>query len=133
MAQKPVEIILLRHLASCLAVPIFVVDPAGTLLYYNEPAERLLGHRYDETGEMPVETWASMFSPMTEDGTPLPAADLPLVRALERQQAVHGGMRIRGLDGIERRIAVTAFPIEGQGGRHLGAVAVFWEQDSPCG
>jgi len=22
---------------------------------------------------------------------------------------------------------VSAFPIEGQGGRHLGAVAIFWE------
>ena len=34
-------------------MPIFLVDPEGTLVYYNEPAERLLGYRYDETGEMP--------------------------------------------------------------------------------
>ena len=54
MAQKAVELILMRQLASYLAVPIFLVDPEGNLLYYNEPAERLLGRRYDETGEMPA-------------------------------------------------------------------------------
>jgi hypothetical protein len=36
-------------------------------------------------------------------------------------------MTITALDGIKRRIEVTAFPIEGQGGRHLGAVAILWE------
>jgi hypothetical protein len=30
-------------------------------------------------------------------------------------------------DGVWRKIEVTAFPVEGQGGRHLGAVAIFWE------
>jgi hypothetical protein len=37
-------------------------------------------------------------------------------------------MAIQGLDGVPRRIAVTAFPLEGQGERHLGAVAIFWEE-----
>ena len=31
------------------------------------------------------------------------------------------------LDGKHRELDVTAFPIEGQGGRHLGAFAAFWE------
>ena len=46
MAQKDVEVILMRQLASYLAVPIFLVDPAGNLIFYNEPAERLLGRRF---------------------------------------------------------------------------------------
>jgi len=66
MAQKAVELILMRQLASCLAVPVFLVDPEGTLLYYNEPAERLLGRRYDETGEMPASEWATMFTPTAD-------------------------------------------------------------------
>ena len=44
MAQHEIELILMRELASYLAMAIFVVDPEGELLYYNEPAERLLGH-----------------------------------------------------------------------------------------
>ena len=33
----------MRELADHLATPIFVVDAAGDLLFYNEPAEKLLG------------------------------------------------------------------------------------------
>ncbi len=127
MAQKAVELILMRQLASCLAVPVFLVDPEGTLLYYNEPAERLLGRRYDETGEMPATEWAAMFTPTAEDGSPLPPEELPLSVALRKWHPAHRGLIIQGLDGVTRRIAVTAFPLEGQGGRRLGAVAIFWE------
>ncbi|MBW2374226.1 MAG: PAS domain-containing protein, partial [Deltaproteobacteria bacterium] len=38
-----VELILLRQLASQLAMPIIVVDPRGDLLYFNEAAEAILG------------------------------------------------------------------------------------------
>ncbi len=82
MAQKPVEIILMRQLASYLAMPIFVVDPAGRLLYY-EPAGLLLGRRYADTGEMPLEEWSTTFTPTAEDETPLPGEALPLVIALD--------------------------------------------------
>lgn len=131
MAQKAVELILMRQLASYLAVPIFLVDPEGNLLYYNDPAEHLLGRRYDETGEMPLEEWSTAFTPTAEDGTALAPEELPLWIALQKRRAAHRTMAIRGLDGVTRRIAVTAFPLEGQGRRHLGAVAIFWEERSP--
>jgi len=128
MAQKPVEIILMRQLASYLAMPIFVVDPAGRLLYYNESAELLLGRRYEDTGEMPLEEWSVIFTPTAEDGSLIPPEALPLVIALEKHRAAHRAFWIRGLDGVRRRIEVTAFPLEGQGRRRLGAVAIFWER-----
>jgi PAS domain-containing protein len=129
MPQKPVELILMRQLASYLAMPIFVVNPAGSLLFYNEPAERLLGRRYEESGEMPFEEWSTIFAPADEDGSPLAPDALPLAIALKKRRSVHQALRIRGLDGVARRIEVTAVPLEGQGGRDLGAVAIFWEED----
>lgn len=129
MTQKPVELILMRQLASYLAMPIFLVDPRGDMVFYNEPAEAILGTRYDETGEMPVEEWSTVFEPADEDGSPLAPEMLPLWIALHKHQATHRVLRIRGLDGVSRRIGVTAFPLEGQGGRHLGAVAIFWEDE----
>jgi len=60
MPQQAIEVILMRQLASYLAMPIFLVDPSGDLLFYNEPAEALLGHRYEETGEMPLVQWAQV-------------------------------------------------------------------------
>ena len=73
VAQQPVELILLKQVAGYLATPMFMVDPKGNLLYYNEPAEDLLGHRYEETGEMPLEEWGTVFSPTDSLGRPLPA------------------------------------------------------------
>ncbi|MBI3990436.1 MAG: PAS domain-containing protein [candidate division NC10 bacterium] len=131
MPQKDVEVILMRQLASYLAMPIFLVDMAGNLLFYNEPAETLLGRRYEETGEMSLEEWSTIFKPTAEDGSPLPPEALPLVIALQKYQPAHRTFWIRGLDGISRRIAATAFPLEGQGGRHLGAVTIFWEANHP--
>jgi PAS domain-containing protein len=131
MPQQAIEVILMRQLASYLAMPIFLVDPAGNLLFYNEPAEALLGHRYEETGEMPLADWGKIFQPTSGDGSPLPPEALPLVIALQQQRAAHLAFQIRGLDGVLRKIEVTAFPLEGQGGRHLGAVAIFWEVRDP--
>jgi PAS domain-containing protein len=128
MAQKAVELILMRQLASYLAVPIFLVDPEGNLLYYNEPAEQLLGRRYDETGELPIAEFSTAFTPTAEDGSPIAGEELPLSLALEKWHPAHRVLAIRGFDGVVRRIAVTAFPLEGQGRRRLGAVAIFWEE-----
>jgi PAS domain-containing protein len=125
--QHPVEVILMRQVASYLATPIFVVDPDGTLLYFNEPAESILGRRYDEAGEMAHADWASIFRPTDEQGRALPAERLPLSVAIAERRPAHGPMWIHGLDGTLRHIAVSAFPLVGQEGHFLGAVALFWE------
>jgi hypothetical protein len=127
MTQREVELILVRQLASYLTLPIFLVDPAGNLIYYNEPAELLLGRRFDETGEMAVDEWGTVFIPRDGAGAPLPPSALPLVRALTNQRPEHGHMVIDGLDGVRRSLDVTALPLVGQHGRELGAVAIFWE------
>jgi len=126
-SQKEIELILARQLASHLAMPIFIVDPPGNLIYYNEPAELILGRRFEETGEMPVEQWSTVFNPTDENGKPLAPEALPLVIALRRHCPAHRDMWIDGLDGVRRRIEVTAFPIDGQAERYLGALAIFWE------
>ncbi len=127
MSQKDIEVILTRQLASYLAMPIFIVDPAGTLIFYNEPAEAILGLRFDETGEMSANEWAKTYRPMDEDGELLPPESLPLLVTVAKRRPAHGRLWIRGLDGVFRHIEVSAFPLIGQGERMLGAVAVFWE------
>lgn len=126
-SQKEIELILARQLASHLAMPIFIVDPPGNLIYYNEPAEGILGRRFEETGEMPVEQWSTIYNPTDENGEPLSQDSLPLVIALTQHCPAHRTMWIDGLDGVRRRIEVTAFPIDGQAERYLGALAIFWE------
>jgi PAS domain-containing protein len=131
VAQRPIEVILTRQLASYLALPIFIIDPAGTLVFYNEPAERVLGRRYEETGEMSAAEWSAVFAPTDDAGGRLAPERLPLMVALAEHRPAHGSFSIRGLDGVRRRIEVTAFPLVGYAGRDLGAVAVFWESNAP--
>jgi PAS domain-containing protein len=128
MPGQPIEIILLRELAGHLSTAIFVVDPNGVLVFYNEPAEGLLARRFDETGSMPLEEWSTIFTPMNGRGVPIPAEKLPLAIALAEQRPAQGRIWIRGLDGVKRRIEIAAIPLKGQWGDELGAVAIFWEQ-----
>jgi len=127
MAQQEIEVILARHLAEYLAMPIFIVNPDGDLIFYNEPAEIVLGTLYNETGIMPASEWATIFQPVDHDGNPIPPEELPLIIALTKHYPAHKIFWIRGLDGALREIEVTAFPLIGQAQRFLGGIAIFWE------
>ena len=117
----------MRQLASSLATPVFLVDPAGNLIYYNEHAEPILGQRFEETGAMPVEQWSTMFQPLDGRGRAIAPESLPLVIALQQQRPAYKTFWIRGLDGGKRRIGVAAFPLIGQRKTLVGAVAMFTE------
>ena len=125
---QPIELILMRELAGHLATPIFVVKPNGDLLFYNEPAETILGTRFDETGLMPFQAWATAFTPTDDDGVVIPPDELPLAIAVQQQRPAQGVMTILGFDGKHRRLMVAAIPLKGQWGDHLGAMAIFWEE-----
>jgi len=122
-----IQIILTRQLAGYLSVPTFLVDPKGTLLFYNEPAEELLGRRFDETGAMPAEEWSTIFAPVDRQGEPIPPAELPLMIALHDRRPAHERFFIRGLNGVRRHLEVAAIPILGIQGELLGAITLFWE------
>jgi PAS domain-containing protein len=125
--QKEIEVILAQQLASCLSIPIFLVDTQGNLIFYNEPAEKILGCRFEESGEMSVNDWATLFEPTDEKGRPLAPEKLPLMVALTERHPSHRRFWIRGADRVRRHIEVTAIPLVGQQDRFLGALRLFWE------
>jgi PAS domain-containing protein len=127
VAQQPIEMILLQLWASYIAIPVWLVDIDGNLVYYNEPAEQLLGKRFDEVGEINAIDLADVFVTTDFDGVLIPAKEGPLVIALEERLPAYRSLRFRDFGGAWHDIEVTALPIEGQGGRLLGAFAAFWE------
>jgi PAS domain-containing protein len=129
VASGSVELILLKQVAGYLATPVFLIGPDGMLLYYNEPAEAILGLRYEETGEMPLTEWGTMFQPTDSSGRTMPPEQLPVAVAVREDRPVQGTLRIKGMDGASRHLAVTAFPLNGERGLKLGAMAVFWRLD----
>jgi PAS domain-containing protein len=128
-AQRPIEIILLRQWASHMATPIWIAGTRGELLYYNEPAEALLGRRFDEAGEMRLHDLPKIFETTMPDGTPISESELPLGKALRERVPAHLRVRITALDGKSRLLDITAVPLIVQGGAYLGALAMFWEPE----
>ena len=129
MPVYPIEIILNRQLADCLALPAFITDTKGNLIYYNEPAEEVLGRRFEETGEMPVEMWSTIFKQSDESGKIIPPDELPLVRTLKYAHPHHKTFWIESLRGEKEEISVTAYPIIDRAAKFLGAVAIFWKSN----
>ena len=127
MPQKEIELILARQLAEYLAGSIFIVDPSGTLLFYNEPAEIILGRRFGETGEMSAGVWSTLFEPIDEQGQAIAPNAMALMVTVNERRPAHQTLWILGLDQVKRHVEVTSFPLIGQADRYLGAIAIFWE------
>jgi PAS domain-containing protein len=127
-AQKPLELILARNLMSSLSTAAFLVDEAGSLIFYNEAAGQLLGRRFEEVGKMPADEWSTKFGPFDRDGKPVPVEELPLTIALRHGRPAHSRFQIRSLDGEEHKIEASALPIVATGGTR-GAMAIFWKAE----
>jgi PAS domain-containing protein len=111
-------------------MPIFVIGSNGDLVFYNEPAEILLGRSFDEAGAMPLQELGTIFEITDESGGAMDLNSFPLGIALMQHRPSHGRVRYRALDGAWRLVDVTAIPIEGHDEQHLGALAIFWEVNS---
>lgn len=127
MAQHPIEMILLKQWASLIAVPVWITDAEGRLVYYNEPTEEIIGLRFEDAGELSADQLAEVFVICDLDGSPLAADDRPLMIALTKQMSAHRRIRFLRVDKQWREIAVTAIPIIGEGNRQLGAMVTMWE------
>lgn len=130
MAYQEIEIILSRQLAEYLEVPVFIVDTEGNLIFYNTPAEMILGKKFGDTGPMSVHEWSQMFFPEYDDGRPFPPEELPLVKTLKEKTLFHGQFWIKNYNRVRHLISVSSFPILSSSNRFLGGMAVFKSDQS---
>lgn len=132
--QKNLVLILAREFASKLATATFIADADGTLVFYNEPAEEILGLTFAEAGEIRAEEWSSLYKLEELDGSPMPLERNPGGIALLERRPAHRELRLTGLDGVTREISATAFPLMATSEELVGMVAIFWErQEGPSG
>jgi PAS domain-containing protein len=126
---KSLVLLLAREFASILATPIYVTDSESTLVYFNEPAERIGGRSFAEAREMSIRQWAELLRLRGVDGTYLSLKEMPGGIAFIERRPAHARLRLTGLDGVEREIATTAFPLFGPDGDFHGIMVIFWEQE----
>ncbi len=127
MAQQPVEMILLKQWAEHMGSSVWLMDAAGNLVYYNEPAEQILGLRFDEAGEINADQLAELFQTTYPDGSTVATDQLPVVVALTKRIPSHAELRIHNRMGETKDIEVTALPLVAADQRLLGTMAIFWE------
>jgi PAS domain-containing protein len=128
-AQKSLPLILAREFASNVATPLSILDEDGTLVFFNEPAERLIGRTHAEVGDLAAEEWRAQFGPKRPDGTLVAYEELPTSVALTERRPAHETLRYTMLDGQQRTLSVTAIPMLERGEELAGVVVVFWEAD----
>ena len=124
--QKQLVLVLARAFASNLSTPTLLADARGYLVYYNEAAELVVGKRFAEFGEMPVDQWLEPFAPRAPTGELLPLEQRPTWIALNERRPAHLRYAVRSADGVEREIEVSAFPLFAHADEFVGAIVHFW-------
>lgn len=125
--QRHIALILARDLAANLATAILLVDRDGDLVFFNEPAEAILGRPYAEA-QMSSAELARTFKPVDQDGRPIPLQELPLAQAFRSGIPTHGHLRIESIDGKMRDLEVVAMPLFATPDQLEGGLAVFWDR-----
>jgi PAS domain-containing protein len=128
--QRNLILILARQFAAQLATAVFLVDSDGTVIFYNEAAEELLGRRFIEGRGMTSDEWSTLFAPRHHSGEHMPLEQIPVGVAIVKREPAHGAVTIRGADGVDRRIEATAFPLFAHTEDFVGAITFFWEQQA---
>ena len=125
--QRHIALILAKDLAANLATPMLLVDAEGDLVFFNEPAERILGRPYAEA-QMSRGELAKTFKPVDELGNAIPLEELPLTKAARSGIPSHGHLLIEAVDGSAHDLEVVGIPLFAQLDQLVGGLAVFWER-----
>lgn len=125
--QPDLVLIVARSFATKLATPTLIIDANGDLVYFNDAAADVLGSTYLDIGALDASRWQELFQPRTLDEEPLTAAETPGGVALLERRPVNDSFAFRGLDGREREVTVTAFPLFSHPDEVVGAMSIFWE------
>ena len=126
-ASKPIQIILARQLASCMATAIMLFDAEGNLVFYNEPAEPILDARFDETGEIKVDDLVRLIAVSDENRQPLAPEARPGRVARLQRRPITQTIWMSCNDSGWRRVQATAVPIIGEQDELHGVMQLFWE------
>ena len=107
-----------------MADGVIVADAQARFTLFNPSAERIVGIGMTDR---PPEEWSELYGVYYEDAsTPVPADQLPLLRAVRGEEVERQQLFIRNPGAPEGRyISVNASPVRDEAGQVVGGVAVF--------
>ena len=125
--NRPLPLILARELASNVATPFLVLDADGTLIFFNERAEQIIGSTPAEMGELPEDEWRARLSVSRLDGTPVPNDETPSAIARRECRPCLDTLVYTRDDGHSMTLVVLAVPLLAHADDFAGVFLVFWE------
>ena len=118
----------LEQLIEAVPAGVVIYGRDGKVIRGNRARSEILG----EAGHArDIGASVASLQPMREDGRPLPVEDLPVSRALRGETVRGERMRIRGHDGAEIVVLVSAAPLRDATGAIHSVVQFFQELDPP--
>ena len=109
-----------------ISTPSFLVDGAGTMVFYNEAAAALLGRSFEEAGQMTAEEWTAAFGPLANGAEPVELDEISLTHAIQSGQPAHGSFCIRTARSDKEVVEAAAFPLVTAAEGASGAMVMFW-------
>ncbi len=110
--QHNLVLILARAFAAQLATAVFLLDPEGTFIYYNEAAERLTGRPFIEGAGSTADEWLYADPAAGRGGRRgRGPGSLPLGTTMLKQEPAYGIVTFRTADGVDRRVETATFPL----------------------
>ena len=102
--QKHLALILAREFAANLSTATLIADARGYVVFYNEAAEVVVGKRFAEMGEVPMDDWLAPFEARTTEFEPVPLERRPAHVAFAERRPSHLRYLVTSADGVEREI-----------------------------
>ena len=108
-----------RALLEALPVAVYVTDAEGRIIFYNEAAAELRGHR----PQVGSDKWCGSWRLFWPDGRPLPHDECPMAVTLKRGEPVRGVEALAERpDGTRVRFLPYPTPLRDDNGRLTGAI-----------
>jgi hypothetical protein len=128
---RSLPLILARELAANLATPMFLLDADGTLVFYNEAAELMIGKTYAELGPITGSDFGDLLHLEAVGGGPMRKRDSPVGIAFNDREPSHKPLVATPFGSESKKTwEVTAYPLFGRAGDMHGVLTVFWEAKS---
>ncbi len=128
-ALKSLALIRAKHLAESVTTSMLLMDAEGTMIFYNEAAEGLLGAPFADLGGVPASEWGERFKVRDRHDMPFPLDAMPGWMQLQGERPTKGHVRLTRLDGTDVFLAMYAFPLFTSQRQFDGALVVMWEDD----
>jgi PAS domain-containing protein len=126
-APKSLPLILARELAANLSTAMFLLDAEGTLVYFNDAAETIIGKPFAELGEIAANEFGEVLHMATPEGETIRRRDSPAGIAFLQHRPSHQILHVTGYDEKRRLVEATAYPLFGAAKEMHGVVSVFWQ------